>query len=150
MREKDVFLTIDDERFRICQVPADDAARKIAVELAIETPMGPRTKSADLSLDAVVVALFLLDRDASSGARAKHVRNALGLSMHELAYVLGEADQTSVVAREKGEAQLTPEQRQKLKAFALSILPAGARTKVRTMATRATSGDGERLFFWIP
>lgn len=149
MAGKDILISVDDDRFRICEAPEDAGPRRVPVVLEVPTPTGPRTKSVDWTAESIIVALYLLDRPAWTGAKAKYVRNALGLSMHELAYVLGEADQQLVVARERGESSFSGEQLRRLKALIVAAMPVESRDRIRTMATRATHGDGERIFFWI-
>lgn len=148
MASKDITIIVDDDRLRICGAPEDVAARKMPVVVEVTTPTGPRTKSFEWLADAIIVALYLLDRPSWSGAKAKYVRNAMGLSMHELAYVLGEPDQQLVVARERGEISFSADQIRKLKALIAGAMPLEFRDRVRSMAMRATHGDGERLMFW--
>jgi hypothetical protein len=149
MAGKDIAITVDDDRFRICSAPEDDGARRFAASVSIETPAGPRSKSVELVAETLIVALYLLDRMLWTGAKSRYVRNAMSLSMHELAFVLGEADQQAVVARERGEGGFNVDQQKRLKSFMIAMMPVDIRDRVRTMATRATLGDGERLFFWI-
>lgn len=149
MASNDVVISIEDDRFRICGCPEEPAKRKVAVNFDVPTPTGSRPKSAEWGVEALTVALFLLDRGPLTGGRVKFVRNALGLSMHELAYVLGEADQQAVVAREKGDATMTMDLARKLKAFVIGAAPGEFRDRIRSMATRATHGENERIFFWV-
>lgn len=146
---QDLVVHLDTDRFRICQAPADERLRRHPAEIEIETPHGPRRKSVELLGEHVAVALYLLERGIWSGPRAKHVRTTLGLSMHELAYLLGEADQAGVVARERGDSGFTQEQARKLRTTLLALLPADVRDRLRSMSIRSTQGDDERLFYWV-
>jgi len=146
---QDLVVHVDTDRFRICEAPDDVGARRSAVELDLDTPQGPRKKSVDLLGENVAIALYLLDRDVWNGPRAKHIRTTLGLTMHELAYLLGEPDQHAVVARERGESRFTADQQRKLRLTLLAILPPESRDRLRSMAIRSTQGADERLFFWV-